>query len=135
MMLLTIHYARLRRRWLWITLLLTALSFLLGFGVAQAASAHLAWDYTQAPGNPATGFYVEVCDGPGCTDFRRRMQTPLPVTQLTYTDTRGLVDGATYSYRVRAVNGAGQRSAPSNVVQVEIPVRPSAPVLRLEPQP
>src|SRR6185503_18282112 len=56
-----------------------------------------------------TGYRVERCAGAGCTTFTQ-IATP---TSTTFSDT-GLTDSTSYSYRVRAVDAAGNTGAFSN---------------------
>ena len=51
-----------------------------------------------------TGFEIERCQGPGCADFVKILQTAAGVQ--SYSDT-GRAPNTTYQYRVRAVNGGG----------------------------
>jgi hypothetical protein len=51
-----------------------------------------------------TGFEIERCQGPGCADFVKILQTAAGVQN--YSDT-GRAANTTYQYRVRAVNGGG----------------------------
>jgi len=57
-----------------------------------------------------TGYRVERCQGAGCSTFA---QIATPSTN-SYSDP-GLTAGTSYSYRVRAVDGAGNLSGYSNV--------------------
>jgi len=58
-----------------------------------------------------TGYRVDRCQGAGCTNFSHIAQIQPPVT--TYSDT-GLAPGTSYTYQVRAMDGAGNLSNPSN---------------------
>ncbi|MFN0098938.1 MAG: fibronectin type III domain-containing protein [Gemmatimonadaceae bacterium] len=58
-----------------------------------------------------SGYLVERCVGPGCTDFTSRATLAAGVT--TYQDV-GLTASTSFRYRVRAV-GASGNSAPSNI--------------------
>src|SRR5205814_7952204 len=58
-----------------------------------------------------TGYLVERCAGVGCTTFAQAATIP---PGATFTDT-GLTASTSYSYRLRAVDAAGNRSAYSNV--------------------
>jgi len=51
-----------------------------------------------------TGYFVERCTGTGCAGFSQIAS--LPASASTYSDT-GLSAGTSYSYRVRATDGAG----------------------------
>src|SRR5205823_3988524 len=69
---------------------------------------NLAW--TASTDNVGvTGYLVERCQGSGCTTFVQITS----VTTTTFSNT-GLTAGTSYSYRVRATDGAGNRSAYSN---------------------
>jgi RHS repeat-associated protein len=69
----------------------------------------LSW--TASTDNVAVaGYRVERCQGAGCTNFAQ-IATP---TTTTFADT-GLTAATSYSYRVRAADGAGNLSAYSNV--------------------
>lgn len=126
MLTMTVHYERLRRRWLWLTLALVLASFLLGFGMAQGASVQLSWEHTQGV-NPATGFIMERCTGATCTNFVAITPSPLPISVLVFNDTT-IQPATSYQWRVRAVNAAGE-SAPSNAVTFRIPnAPPDSPV-------
>jgi fibronectin type 3 domain-containing protein len=58
-----------------------------------------------------TGYRVERCQGAACTSFTQ-IATP---TGTTYADT-GLTANTSYSYRVRAIDSAGNLGAYSNIV-------------------
>jgi fibronectin type 3 domain-containing protein len=58
-----------------------------------------------------TGIRIDRCQGVGCTNFSHLVQLQPPVT--TYSDT-GLTGGTSYSYQVRAMDGAGNISPPTN---------------------
>ena len=66
-----------------------------------------------------TGYRVERCQGSGCATF---VQVGAP-TGTTYTDT-GLASGATYAYRVRAADAAGNLGPYSNVAEATTPATP-----------
>jgi chitodextrinase len=75
---------------------------------AGTSRIDLAW--TASTDNVGvTGYRVERCQGPGCTDFA---QVASP-TGAAYSDT-GLVAATSYSYRVRAADAAGNLSPYSN---------------------
>jgi chitodextrinase len=57
-----------------------------------------------------TGYFVERCQGVGCTAFAQVMTT----TGTTYNDTN-LSRNTSYSYRVRATDATGNRSPYSSV--------------------
>jgi hypothetical protein len=99
------------RWWVLVALLWPAL--------AGAATVTLAWDYTDNPERPASGFnlYRQIdCLG----DFLPVNGIMLPLTPRTYTET-SLSPGTTYCWIVKAVDGTEPDSDPSNTVQVTIP--------------
>src|SRR5262249_34975147 len=59
-----------------------------------------------------TGYRIDRCQGAGCTDFSHLVQLTGPAT--SYNDT-GLAPNTSYSYQVRAVDGAGNLGPYSNV--------------------
>ena len=61
-----------------------------------------------------TGFIIERCQGAGCSNFS--IIAELGINRTTYSDT-GLALATTYSYRVKAFNGAGN-SDYSNIATV-----------------
>jgi chitodextrinase len=76
---------------------------------AGASRINLSW--TAATDNVGvTGYRVERCQSAGCTSFAE-VATP---SGTTYADT-GLAAASSYSYRVRAVDAAGNPSPYSNV--------------------
>ena len=86
----------------------------------SATQIDLAW--TASTDNVGvTGYRVERCAGAGCTTF---VQVLTP-TGTSVSDT-GLVPGTTYSYRVRAADGAGNLSGYSNTA-VATPVDTTPP--------
>jgi chitodextrinase len=58
-----------------------------------------------------TGYRVDRCLGAGCTNFSHIAQIQPPVTN--YSDT-GLAPGTSYTYQVRAMDGAGNLSDPTS---------------------
>ena len=58
------------------------------------------------------GYRIDRCQGTGCSDFSHLVQLNGPAT--AYNDT-GLVANTSYSYQVRAVDGAGNLGSYSNV--------------------
>ncbi len=75
---------------------------------AGTTQINLAW--TAATDNiGVTGYRVERCQGTGCSNFAQIATS----TATLYNDT-GLVGGTSYSYRVRAVDAAGNLGAYSN---------------------
>ena len=84
---------------------------------ATAASRtliNLSW--TDNSGNE-TGFKIERCKNPNCTNFAQIAQVGASVT--TFADT-GVVKNTAYNYRVRAFNAAGN-SAYSNTASAKTP--------------
>jgi len=76
--------------------------------VAGSNQVNLTW--TPSTDNVAvTGYEVDRCQGAGCSTF--------VVVGTSFSDT-GLTPGTNYSYRVRAVDAAGNVSANSNTVSV-----------------
>ncbi|MBI3607353.1 MAG: fibronectin type III domain-containing protein [Nitrospirae bacterium] len=73
----------------------------------------LAWSASPGDNVGVSGYDIERCQGSGCSG----LVVIASVTTTTYSNT-GLTLGASYSYRVRAVDAAGNRSAPSNVATV-----------------
>src|SRR5207249_11859460 len=71
-----------------------------------------------------TGYLLERCQGTGCTSF---VQIATP-TASPYSDT-GLSSAVSYSYRVRATDGAGNLSGYSNTASATTAdtITPSAP--------
>jgi PKD repeat protein len=63
-----------------------------------------------------TAFYIERCQGPGCTSFANLASQWPDVT--SYTD-YAAVGGSSYSYRARAYNGGGY-SAYSNIASIQV---------------
>ena len=75
---------------------------------ASASQINLAW--TASTDNVGvTGYLVERCSGPGCSNFSQ-ISTP---TSTSFSDTL-LTASTSYSYRVRATDAAGNLSAYSN---------------------
>src|SRR6185503_11327611 len=81
----------------------------LSAGAVNSSQINLSW--TAATDNVGvTGYRVESCQGAGCSNFAQ-IATP---AGTTFSNT-GLVAGASYSYRVRAVDAAGNLGGYSNV--------------------
>jgi fibronectin type 3 domain-containing protein len=59
-----------------------------------------------------TGYRIDRCTGAGCTDFSHLVQ--LSGTGTSYKDTAGLQLNTSYSYQVRAMDGAGNLGPVSN---------------------
>ena len=73
---------------------------------ASSSQIDLAWTAsTDSGGSGLAGYRVERCQGAGCSTFA---QIATPVLN-SYSDP-GLTAGTSYSYRVRAVDGAGNLS-------------------------
>jgi chitodextrinase len=76
---------------------------------ASVSQINLAW--TASTDNVGvTGYLVERCSGPGCSNFAQ-ISTP---TSTSFSDTL-LTANTSYSYRVRATDAAGNLSAYSNI--------------------
>ena len=77
---------------------------------AGASSSQINLGWTASTDNVGvTGYLVERCQGAGCSGFAQ-IATP---TTTAFSDT-GLTAGASYSYRVRATDAAGNLSGYSN---------------------
>ena len=77
---------------------------------ASSSQINLSW--TASTDNVGvTGYYIERCQGAGCTLFFRIAVS----SGTTYSDT-GLGASTTYEYRVRATDAAGNLSPYSNIV-------------------
>jgi carboxypeptidase T len=72
------------------------------------------------------GFKIERCTGAGCSDFAQIATVGANVTSYANT---GLTASTSYSYRVRAYNGAGDSdySNPASAVTQAAPTLPAAP--------
>lgn len=81
--------------------------------LAETGSVRLVWDASPSP--DVAGHRVYRRDPEGA--FRQVSEAA--VTGLEYLD-RGLPSGATFQYRVTAVDGEGNESEPSNEVTVEV---------------
>jgi chitodextrinase len=78
---------------------------------ASSSQINLVWAAsTDSGGSGLAGYGVERCQGIGCTNF---VQIATSSTN-SYSDT-GLTAGTSYSYRIRAVDGAGNASNYSNI--------------------
>ncbi len=98
--------------------------------VAGSTQIDLAWS-ASSDAVGVTGYFVERCQGAGCTTFSEIAQVSAAVTTLSNT---GLAPGTSYSYRVRATDAAGNLSAWSNVGSATTAANPdttppTAPVL------
>ncbi len=79
--------------------------------VVSSSQINLSWTASTDPAG-VTGYTIELCQGIGCTSFG-----PIATqvgTATTYSDA-GLSPSTSYSYRVRAMNSAGNVSGYSNV--------------------
>ena len=80
------------------------------------AAGQITLNWTASTDNAGvTGYLVERCQGAGCTNFAQ-IATP---TATGLTDT-GLAAGASYSYRVRATDAAGNLSPYSNTATATV---------------
>lgn len=87
---------------------------------AGVASISLGWGAsTDAGGSGLAGYRLERCQGSTCSNFQQ-IATPATTSFLD----AGLIPGATYRYRVRAVDGAGNLSGYSNIAQLLLPPLP-----------
>jgi hypothetical protein len=85
-----------------------------------ASSSEVGLSWGAATDDSAVVYDLERCKGSGCTDF-----APLATTATTdYSDTSVAAD-STYSYRVRAVDAAGNTGAYSNSADVTTPPAPA----------
>src|SRR6266545_1895796 len=69
------------------------------------------------------GYLIERCQGAGCATFT---QIAGPIVVVTYIDT-GVTGGLSYSYRVRAVDSAGDLSSYSTVASATTPASDTQP--------
>jgi PKD repeat protein len=83
-----------------------------GLTASQSGPVVLTW---QDNSSNETVFYIERCQGAGCTDFGSFVATQWPNVP-SYTD-YSAVTGQRYSYRVRAYNSGGY-SAYSNIASI-----------------
>lgn len=85
-----------------------------------ANSIALTWTAsTDSGGSGLAGYRIERCQGIGCSSF---VQVGTPVAN-SFSDS-GLVQGTTYSYRVRAIDGAGNLSGYSNIASIALAAPP-----------
>ncbi|HYR91037.1 MAG TPA: fibronectin type III domain-containing protein [Terriglobia bacterium] len=89
--------------------------------VVSATRIDLSWA-ASTDNVGVTGYRVERCQGANCTTFAQ-IATPIATT---YSNT-GLTAGTSYSYRVRAVDAAGNLSAYSNTASAIASAPPTAP--------
>src|SRR5437899_8680051 len=91
---------------------------------ASSSQINLAWTASSDDVGVA-GYLVERCQGSGCTGFAQ----VATVAGTTYNDT-GLAAAASYSYRVRATDAAGNLSGYSNTASATTPAPiPSPPTI------
>ena len=92
--------------------------------VVSSNQINLAW--TDGSANE-TGFKIERCTGAGCSDFAQVATVTANVT--SYSDT-GLAGATSYSYRVRAYNGAGDSgyTNTASATTLAAPAPPAAPM-------
>jgi chitodextrinase len=94
---------------------------------ANAAGTQVALTWNASTDNTGVSTYlIERCQGTGCSNFTQ----VATASQTNYTDT-GLTASTTYSYRVRAVDAAGNQGPYSNIATATTPTPdtqpPSAP--------
>jgi glucose/arabinose dehydrogenase/chitodextrinase len=93
----------------------------LSAGAVSGTQINLSW--TAATDNVGvTGYRVERCTGAGCSNFAQVL-TP---TGTSVSD-GGVVPGTSYSYRVRAVDAAGNLGGYSNVATATTPAADTTP--------
>ncbi len=93
-----------------------------GFTANASSSSAINLSWTASTDNVGvTGYRVERCTGANCTGFAQ-VATP---TTTTFGDT-GLAGSTSYSYRVRAVDAAGNLSAYSSVASATTAAPPVA---------
>jgi carboxypeptidase T len=86
---------------------------------AAASSSQINLSWTDSD-NTETGFKIERCTGAGCSDFAQIGTVGVNVTSYSNT---GLTASTSYSYRIRAYNGAGD-SDYSNEASAATPAIP-----------
>lgn len=84
-------------------------------GLTVSLSGYLVQLTWQDNSSNETAFYIERCQGVGCTDFGSFVATQWPDVP-SYTD-YAAVSGQSYSYRIRAYNSGGY-SAYSNIASI-----------------
>jgi len=88
-----------------------------GLSAAAVSSSQINLSWTASTDNVGvTGYPIERCQGAGCTTFAALTT----VTSTTYNDT-GLSANASYTYRVRATDAAGNLSNYSNLATATTP--------------
>ncbi|MBN1642087.1 MAG: protease inhibitor I42 family protein [Anaerolineae bacterium] len=98
----------------------------LAAAAVSESQINLAW--TDNAGDE-TGFKIERCTGAGCNDFSQIATVGANVTSYSNT---GLAAATSYSYRVRATNGAGD-SDYSNTASATTDAPPSPPAAPTNP--
>jgi hypothetical protein len=86
-----------------------------GFQVVDKTSSSLA--LTWKPNSAASGFNIYRANGGSGGPYMKI--NGAPITGASFAD-RGLTAGTTYRYQIRAIDGAGQESAPTNPAIVGI---------------
>jgi serine protease len=82
----------------------------LGATAASSSQINLSWSAsTDTGGSGLAGYRIERCAGAGCSNFAEIATT----SNTTFSNT-GLTGGTSYSYRIRAYDGAGNNSGYSN---------------------
>lgn len=87
---------------------------------ASSSQVNLSWIDSDSS---EQGFKIERCTGAGCSDFAQVATVAANVTSYANT---GLLASTSYSYRVRAYNGAGD-SDYSNTAEATTPAAPAIP--------
>ena len=94
-----------------------------GLTATMVSGSRIDLSWTAATDNVGvTGYRVERCQSAGCSDFAQVAQPA--GTGTGYTDT-GLTAGTSYTYRVRAVDAAGNLGPFSNTASAATPTPPS----------
>jgi chitodextrinase len=88
----------------------------------NASRIDLSWG-TATDNVAVTGYRVDRCQGAGCTNFSHLVQIQPPVT--TYSDTT-VLPNTSYTYQVRAMDGAGNIGDPSNPATAVTPAGAAA---------
>ncbi len=93
----------------------------LSASAVSASQVNLSWS-ASTDNTAVTGYQVQRCAGAGCSSF---VQVAAP--SGTSVSDPGLTASTSYSYRVRAVDAAGNTSGFSTVVTVTTPAPPAGP--------
>jgi hypothetical protein len=77
-----------------------------------------------------TAFIIERCTGQNCSNITQIAIAPARIGtgSTTFADTT-VLQGTTYSYRVAAVNAAGQSAYSNTAANVTVPIPPTAPTI------